>query len=191
VSFLNDLLADLTSGDESRAEAAASQLAQLGDSALIPLKGLLDSSDADHRWWAVRTLAQIPDVDAGLFLTALNDSSVEVRQAAALALATHPLEEAAPLLVRALNDADSMVQTLAANALIAIGRSVVPILLGALDAVPQSAQIQIMRALAEMRDHRAIPAMLKATESNSVMLNYWANEGLERLGLNMVYIKPE
>jgi len=188
---LDNLLADLTSGDESRAEAAASQLAQLGDSALIPLKGLLDSSDADHRWWAVRTLAQIPDVDAGLFLTVLSDSSVEVRQAAALALATHPLEEAAPLLVRALNDADSMVQTLAANALIAIGRSVVPILLGALDAVPQSAQIQIMRALAEMRDHRAIPAMLKATESNSVMLNYWANEGLERLGLNMVYIKPE
>ncbi len=191
MSFLDDLLAGLTSGDESRAEAAASQLAQLGDPALVALKGLLNSSDADHRWWVVRTLAQIPDVDAGLFLTALNDPSVEVRQAAALALATHPLEEAAPLLVRALNDADGMAGTLSANALIAIGKPVVPILLGALEGAPQAVQIQIMRALAEMRDHRAIPAMLKATESNSVMLNYWANEGLERLGLNMVYIKPE
>ena len=191
MSFLDNLLADLTSGDESCAEAAASQLAQLGDSALVALKDLLESSDSDWRWWAIRTLAQIPDIDPGLFLTALNDSSVDVRQAAALALATHPFERAAPLLIRALNDADSMVGTLAANALIVIGKPIVPILLDALESAPQSAQIQIMRALAEMQDHRAIPAMLKATESNSVMLNYWANEGLERLGLNMVYIKPE
>ncbi len=53
------------------------------------------------------------------------------------------------------------------------------------------ARIQIMRSLAEIRDHRAIPLMLKATEEDSAMLNYWAKEGLERLGLNMVYIKPE
>ena len=33
--------------------------------------------------------------------------------------------------------------------------------------------------------------MLKATEEDSAMVNYWAKEGLERLGLNMVYIKPE
>ncbi len=191
MSFLDDLLVDLTSGDESRAEAAASELAQLGDSALVALRALLESSDADQRWWAVRTLAQIPDVEAGLFLTALNDSSVEVRQAAALALAAHPFEEAAPLLVRALNDADSMVGALSANALIAIGKPAVPILLSALESVSQSARIQMMRALAELQDQRAIPTLLKAAESDSAMLNYWANEGLERLGLNMIYIKPE
>jgi len=191
VSFLDDLLADLTNGDESRAEAAASELAQLGDSAFFALRALLESSDADQRWWAVRTLAQIPDADAGLFLAALNDSSGEVRQAAALALAAHPLEEAGPQLVRALNDADSMVGVLSANALIAIGKPAVPILLEALESASQSARIHMMRALAEMRDHRAIPAMMKAMESDSAMLNYWANEGLERLGLNMVYIKPE
>lgn len=191
MSFLDDLLADLTSGDESRAEAASSKLAQLGDSAFVALRALLDSSDADQRWWAVRTLAQIPDVDAGLFLAALSDSSAQVRQAGALALAAHPLEEAAPLLVRALNDADSMVGTLSANALIAIGKPAVPVLLSALESASQSARIQMMRALAEMRDQRAIPAMMKAMDSDSAMLNYWANEGLERLGLNMVYIKPE
>lgn len=191
MSLLDDLLADLASGDESRAEAAASELAQLGDSALFALRALLESSDTDQRWWAVRTLAQIPGVDAGLFLAALSDFSVEVRQAAALALAAHPLEEAAPLLVRALNDADSMVGTLSANALIAIGKPAVPILLGALESASRSARIHMMRALAEMRDHRAIPAMMKAMEADSAMVNYWANEGLERLGLNMVYIKPE
>ena len=48
-----------------------------------------------------------------------------------------------------------------------------------------------MRALAELQDHRAIPLMLKATEQDSAMLYHWAEQGLERLGLNMVYIKPE
>lgn len=191
MSFLDDLLADLTSGDESRAEAAASELAQLGDSAIDSLKALLESSDSDHRWWAVRTLAQIQEVDAKLFLSALKDSSADVRQAAALALAAHPLEEAAPLLIRALSDADGMVGTLSANALIAIGKPAVPILLGALDGASQSVRIHIIHALAELKDHRAIPALLKATEADSAIINYWANEGLERLGLNMVYIKPD
>ena len=57
------------------------------------------------------------DVDADYFIEVLKDISSEVRQAAALALAVHPAEKAAPVLVRALNDEDAMVQTLAANAL--------------------------------------------------------------------------
>jgi hypothetical protein len=32
---------------------------------------------------------------------------------------------------------------------------------------------------------------MNAIEEESAMLRYWAEEGLERLGLNMVYIKPE
>ena len=191
MSLLDDLLAGLTSGDESRAEAAASELVHLGDPALARLMDLLGSTDADQRWWAIRTLAQIPVVDAGMFLAALNDPSAEVRQASALALAAHPLERAAPQLVRALNDADGMVATLAVNALIAIGKPAVPALLDAFESSSRAVQINRMRALAEIRDHRSIPAMLKATEADSAMLNYWAKEGLERLGLNMVYIKPE
>ena len=54
----------------------------------------------------------------------------------------------------------------------------------------QSARILALRALAELRDHRAIPVMMQVMEEDSVLLQHWAKEGLERLGLDMVYIKP-
>ena len=189
MSSLDHLLEDLTSGDEVRAENAASQLAQLGDSVLPALNAMLESSDADHRWWAVRTLAQMSEIDADCFIGALTDISAEVRQAAALALAAHPTEKAAPALVRALNDDDAMVQTLAANALSIIGKSAVPIVL---DAFPQAsllAKVHMMRVLAEARDPRAIPVMMKAMDDDSAILHHWCEVGLQQLGLDMVYLK--
>jgi len=51
-------------------------------------------------------------------------------------------------------------------------------------------RILAMRALSEIRDHRAIPIMMKSLNEESALLQYWAQEGLNRLGLNMVYIKP-
>jgi len=45
--------------------------------------------------------------------------------------------------------------------------------------------------LAEIADHSAIPALMSALEDDSVMVQHWAEEGLERLGLDMVYLKPE
>ena len=147
------------SGDEARAESAASQLAQLGASAIPALGALLEASDADHRWWAVRTLAQMSEIDADYFINALNDVSSEVRQAAALALAAHPTAKAAPALVRALNDDDALVQTLASNALSGIGKPVVPFLLDAFPQASSSSKILMMRVLAEVRDPRAIPVI--------------------------------
>jgi hypothetical protein len=45
-------------------------------------------------------------------------------------------------------------------------------------------------ALAEIRDHRAIPVMMQVMQEDSALLQHWAQEGPERLGLDMVYIKP-
>jgi hypothetical protein len=56
--------------------------------------------------------------------------------------------------------------------------------------VPQSQRIHALRALAEIRDHRAIPVMMQVMQEDSALLQHWAQEGLERLGLDMVYIKP-
>jgi hypothetical protein len=47
-----------------------------------------------------------------------------------------------------------------------------------------------LRALAGIRDHRAIQVMMEVMSEDSVLLQHWAQEGLERLGLDMVYIKP-
>lgn len=185
------LLADLTSGDETRAEEAAIMLAQAEERAAPALEALLKSARVDDRWWAVRTLGQMSAPPLDWLIRALGDESGEVRAAAALALVSHPAEEASPALANALQDEDSIVAILSVNALAAIGKEAVPALLEAFPRTNLRGKIYAMRALAELRDHRAIPLLLKATEEDSAMLRYWAEEGIERLGLNMVYIKPE
>ena len=188
---LEDLLADLTSGDETRAEAAVPALATLGGETVIPsLRGLLDSDDADIRWWATRTLASLPSLDAGLLLPSLSDAAPEVRQCAALGLTSHPSEAAIPALIRALSDSDSLVGELSARALIAIGKPATESLLEVLKEAPQSARIHAMHALSEIADPRAIRPMIESMGENSAMLQYWAEAGLEKMGVNMVYFKP-
>jgi len=191
VSNLDALLADLTSGDEARAEGAVPGLVELGEKAFPALRDLLDSADADQRWWAIRTLAQSPQALTEWLLPLLNDSAPEVRQAAALGLCSHPAETAIRSLIRALSDADSLVSSLACNALVEIGKPAVPSLLEISKDAPQMARINAIRALAEIADHSAIPALMAALEDDSIMIQHWAEEGLERLGLNMVYLKPE
>jgi len=188
---LDELLVELTSGDEIRAEGAVSGLIELGEVAFPVLRDMLKSTDEDHRWWALRTLAQSPQKQTKWLLPLLNDTVAEVRQAAALGLCNHPDEVAIAPLIRALSDADTIVSALASSALVAIGKPSVPSLLEIHKDAPQIARINAMRALAEIEDHCAIPALMEALDDASIMVQHWAEEGLERLGLNMVYLKPE
>lgn len=191
MSDLDRLAAELTSGDDDRAESAAITLAKAGESALPALARLMDSHEVDQRWWAVRTIAAMERPDMALLSGRLKDEAAEVRAAAALALAAHPSESAVPDLVFALGDDDSLVSTLCVNALVAVGPACVPALLEAFQAEGRRGRIQIMRTLSAIKDHRAIAVMLKATEDDSAMLAYWAREGLDALGLSMVYLMPE
>lgn len=191
MSNLDALLADLTSGDEARAEGAVPGLVELEQEAFPSLRDLLKSADADQRWWALRTLAQAPQARTEWLLPLLNDPAPEVRQAAALGLCSHPAETAIRPLVQALSDADSLVSGLACNALVEIGKPAVPSLLEISKDAPQRARINAIRALAEIADFSAIPTLMSALEDDSVMVQHWAEEGLERLGLNMIYINPE
>ena len=191
MSTLQGLLNDLASGDEVRAENAVTPLIELGQDAIPALMDLTQSSNVDSRWWALRTLAQSPLCLTEWLVPFLsNDPAPEVRQCAALGLGNRPDESAAQPLVRALSDEDNMVGSLAANALVKIGKAVVPSLIEVVKNAPQSARIHALRALAEIRDHRAIPILLKVMEEDSALLQHWATEGLNNLGLDMVYIKP-
>jgi HEAT repeat protein len=204
VSTLQDLLNDLTSGSETRAEKAVPSLISLGNESIPALLDLTRSSNVDHRWWGLRVLAQAPHCQAEWLVPFLKDPAREVRQCAALGLAIKPHESAIQPLVQALSDADGMVSSLAVNALVKVGGAAVPALIevvkrrsegssSAHDAegnASQSARFHALRALAEIRDHRAIPVMMKVMEENSALLQHWAQEGLDRLGLDMVYIKP-
>jgi len=188
---LSDLLADLTSGDDSRAELAIPALVALGFDSIPALVDLTRSKDTDSRWWAVRALAQSPQARTEDLLPLLNDSASEVRAAAALAICSHPDESAVPVLIKSLGDEDSLTAGLAGNALVAVGGPSVPALIEVIQEAKSNVRILAVRALAEIKDHRAIKTMMSALEDESAVVQYWAKEGLDRLGLSMVYGKPE
>jgi HEAT repeat protein len=188
---INTWLAELSGSDEVAAEAAALALAKAGAVALPGLAHLLDSPEADDRWWAVRTLAAMSEPKLEWLQKALRDPNPEVRAAAALAFVAHPDPAASDGLIAILGDEDSVVGAAAVSALVAIGSKVVPKLLEAYDGSSPRGRTQIMRALCELRDHRSISLMLKASEKGSAATQYWARQGLEALGLDMVYMKPE
>jgi len=190
VDNLQNLLEGLTSGEEDRAESAVPDLIRLGERAIPALLELTQSTDADARWWAIRTLAGSPLCQTEWLIPFLSDDpAAEVRQCAALGLAGHPDESAIQPLIQALNDEDSMVGSLAVSALAGIGGAAVPSLIEAVKSGRQLARIHALRALVEIKDHRAIPIMMKVMQEDSVLLQHWAKEGLDRLGLDMVYIK--
>jgi HEAT repeat protein len=171
----------------------------MGEDAVPALLDLMGSSDVDVRWWALRVLASSPQARTEWLVPFLSDPAPEVRQCAALGLAGKPDEAAVEPLIHALGAQDSMVAGLAANALAKTGGLAVPSLIEVAKQRPapgegngaQSRRIHALRALAEIRDHRAIPVMMQVMQEESALLQHWAQEGLERLGLDMVYIKPQ
>jgi HEAT repeat protein len=186
-------LAELVSGNDERAEQAATGLPAFGPAGVEALKPLFTSDEVDVRWWAVRALAGFEQLDESFpeLVAALEDESEEVRQAAAMALCHHPHPQAVSPLIRALSDLDTMTTRLASNALVLIGAEATPALLDVLKNGTGSARLEAARALAEIKDPRAIPGLMKALETDSALLQYWAGNGLDKLGLGMVYLKPE
>jgi HEAT repeat protein len=185
------LLAELICGDDIRAEQAVAGLVALGMEVLPALEKMLKSPEEDKRWWAVRCLAQTENPPISLLIDALDDLSPEVRQCAALAISHHPDVGALPKLLDLLRGPDSVTSNLAASALIAIGKIAIPGLLDVLPTLEEVGRIEAYRAIACIGDHRAVPLLMKAFEEDSLAINYWAEEGLNRLGMEMVYLKPE
>lgn len=187
---MQELIAELLSGDDERAEKIIPALIELGTAAHSALLDLTRSPNVDSRWWGVRALAASPHTRTEDLLPLLSDSAPEVRAATALALCNHPHEAAVEALVKTLADKDPLTAGLAGTALGKIGAPSVPSLLKVMSEAPINVKILALRALSEIKDHRAIPVMMKAMGEESALLQYWAQEGLERLGLNMVYVKP-
>jgi len=188
---MDELLVDLTSGDDVKAESAARKLAASGDIALQKLQELCTHTQAEVRWWAVRALAEFPgEQSAPALIQALGDKDRAVRQCAALALYQRPTEAAVPALLKTMSSSDSLLARLSANALVSLGSPAVPGLLELMEKADSAVRLEAARALASIADPRAIPAFMRALEEGSALLDYWASEGLERMGVGMVYFKP-
>jgi HEAT repeat protein len=189
---LDELLVELTCGDDKRAEGAVKGLASLGEAALPRLKALASAPDPDQRWWAVRTLAALKHPEIAFQLReALLDPDEAVRQCAALGLTLHPEPGVVPALVGALQSGDQLLAYLAGNALVTTGAAAVPALMEVLQSGPAAGRLEAARALATIADPRAIPALYQSLNEASAVLEYWANLGLERMGVGMAYFKPD
>jgi serine/threonine-protein kinase len=187
-----DILDELCCGEDERAEAALSHLAAWGPEVVEPLRERLSNPEAEVRWWAVRGLAEIDDERiTALLVSSLSDPDKSVRWCAGLALRTHPSDKAAPALLNLLSDEDALTRRLAGDALVAIGGPAVSQLIDAMQHGEHLASLEAVRALAKIGDQRAIPALFEALDNSSALIEYWASEGLEKMGVGMVFYKPK
>jgi HEAT repeat protein len=190
---LEDIVADLTSGDTTRAESSALIFGRLDLADSLPtLQLLLDHSDSETRWWAARALAELPaEAAADLVAKALHDDNDAVRQCAALVARERPSKAAVKALVKLLSDQNRLLARLAADALIACGDDATLELIDVLETQGGAAQVEAARALAHIGDTRSIGPLFRALETESTMVEHWANEGLDRMGLGMRFFSPE
>ncbi len=191
--MLSTFLTDLTSGEDARALEAVRGISLVGKEAIPSLTALLTAPEPDTRWWAVCALSGIEHPDVFPFLReALHDPDLSVRECAATGLRLHPHPVAIADLIAAMKTPNLLLTRLAANALIAIGKEAVPALLAILDNGPQAARVEAIKALAEIKDPRCIEAFFLAIQNgDSPLVEYWADQGLERLGVGMSFFKPD
>lgn len=188
---LSRLRSLLTCGDDDLAEKAVAEIALHGSQAIPFLKEMLSSQENETRWWATRALAEINDPQVlPLLLEKLTDPDDSVCQCAALALRQHPVPEAVHQLIGLLGSHDRLLAHLASDALAAIGKPSVPALIDTINNSPHAARLEAFRALARIGDPETIPVLFSAYEQNSALMEFWADEGLERMGVGMLFFKP-
>ena len=188
---LDSLLSDLTSGDDELAEKAALAIQGYGQNAVTKLSQLITDPDPDIRWWAVRALAEFYDGNTtDLIINTLGDDDQDVKQCALLAMRNRPDSNAIPILTQFLGDEHSLLSRLAVDALIAIGKDATPALLEILEYSDNIARLASVQALAKIGDYASVSSLFLQLDSNSAIMDYWANEGLKKMGIGMSFFEP-
>ena len=189
---LQSLISDLTSGDDQVAENSIESIAALGETALPALFNLSDSPDPENRWWALRALAMIPHpLVPSRLQQGLHDPDLTVRQCAVLGLSQQPSADVILDLIATLNDRDRLLARLAGDALIAVGSDALPALIETLEHGSQPAKIEATRALALIGDKNSIGELFKAWQEGSALIQHWAEEGFDRMGVGMQFFMPD
>jgi HEAT repeat protein len=189
---LEDLLADLKSGNDELAEKAVPQIASHDGEAVKALGVLSDDPNPDYRWWAIRTLSAIRSEDVTDFLVeGLNDEDLSIQQCAAVGLRERPDVYALPELIGLLGHKNRLLDRLVGDALIALGKDATPQLLHVVQhSSSKHAKLQAVRALAFIGDYSSISALFKLLDEDSMLLEYWASLGLEKMGVGMTFFNP-
>jgi HEAT repeat protein len=130
-------------------------------------------------------LSQVPTPE---LVTALAHADPEVRACAVYALGGRP--EAVTALAGCLADPGQFIARTAAEALQRTGKPAVPALIEALKSPSAQVRGLAARSLAHLKDPSSIPALFEALADESAIVQYWADEGLDRMGVGQVYFKP-
>jgi hypothetical protein len=64
-------------------------------------------------------------------------------------------------------------------------------LINTLEKGTPAAQIEAARSLALIGDPKAIPALFDAWQDGSSLIQYWIEEGFERMGVGMQFFNPD
>lgn len=188
MSDLTGLLGELSGENVERAEVASAELVHHGQEAIQHLRVLAKQQDADKRWWVIRTLSNFDDPAAiDTVIDALEDENTAVRQCAALGLSKHPHIDAIQPLAVLLGSHDHILARLAGNALVAIGTEAVPELISRAESANLQTSSEAARCLALIGDTRAIPTLFGMLDSESALIEHWASQGLEKMGVGMSF----
>jgi HEAT repeat protein len=187
---LQALLDAVTAGDDARAEKAALTLDRQGDAALPLLCDLLADEDTDCRWWAARGLAAIGTPAAqALLITTLADADASVRACAAQGLGELRAIRAVSALAGLLDDPNPLVSRIASDSLARIGQPAASALVAALREGATSARVGAARALSIVCPREAVPALCVALDDPSAAVAHYAEEALERMGVELVLLR--
>jgi HEAT repeat protein len=132
-------------------------------------------------------LDQIATHDLIEFVNAEDD---ETRAAAIYALRTRSTADAVTALITVLSTPDSFLARTACDSLIHIGKAATPNLIEALTHPNIQTRGLAARALAHIKDETSIPALFNALDDDSMIVQYWADEALERMGVGQIYFQP-
>jgi bilin biosynthesis protein len=187
---IQSLIEALVSGDEPRAEAAANEIPKLGEAALGELLELRRSDVPDERWWATRALANFQcQAAAEALRESLSDRDLGVRQCATLALRHVPSPAAIPALLQAMASDDALLSRLASDALTAVGPPALQPLKRAARSQHAGTRLGAIRALGHMAIPDAVPILFAALDDPSPLVQFWAEDGLQRIGVGMVFFQ--
>jgi HEAT repeat protein len=194
---LEQLVEDLLSGEDHRAEDSARLFPVYLDRGVQTLLEIYKHPEADHRWWALRALACFPAEDfpqaAECLIKGLNDTDLSVQNCAAVGLREQPTPAAVPHLVALLEHDDKLLARLAGDALAVLEKEASPALSEFIKHQGQNhsnGKVEAVRALALIRDPASISTLFHVWENGSSMVRHWAERGLNDMGIGMAFFDP-
>lgn len=185
---LSPLLAAIAADDDEQTEALVLQLTAAAEPALLTL---LQTGNADQRWWAARALAHCGTAQALPALGALlHETAADLRIVAAMALGTlapqHP-DVSTPYLTTLaehLADEEGMVRQASADALIQAGDAAIDALVHVLRFSPhQGARSRAAYALHKIGTPATVPALFRCLNDPNYLVHTYAYEALDEMGL--------